>query len=427
MKTRDSEVLIELWKRKTPLFFRSISGSMLFILLVLLFLGYFIKYPDYLECTINIISNNHSKTIIALETGEISLYTKDFSNVKKGQVLAIINSSSQNYLRLKPVVDSLNTNRDMIFQKDFVITENVINLGELQPIYLDFLRYRNDYFILTTLQSKRKRLEDVTHSLSIRYSLLDNLRIKKGVLGKKLANEKDKLEKDKILFEQDVISEEDYMNALDKYYSYESSVLEISIDILSAQSDIANVQNNIETLRNEIVEDSLKAANNLHQAFERLNGEIKKWEYAYTLRSPSDGQLFFTSHWSESQIIKAGEIFGTVSPNNIGEIFCEAHLTTQRYGELNIGQKVKIQLDGYSFEKFGFLNGIIKDYSKVPNIDNNGLYSYKVNIELPNGLITTQGYEIGYMPNLSGKAKIVTKDLTILNRVFYKLKRIQGI
>ncbi len=427
MKKRDSEVLIELWKSKTPLFFRSTSGTIFFILLVLLFLGNFIKFPDYLECTVNIISDNHSKTIIARETGGISLYTKDFSNVKKGQLLGIINSSSQNYLRLKPVIDNLNAKRYMIFQKDFVITENMINLGELQPIYLDFLKYRNDYFILTTLQSKRKRLEDVTQSLSIRYSLLDNLRIRKGVLEKKLANEKGKLEKDRKLLEREVISEEEYMNALDKYYSYELSALEINTDMLSTQSDIANVQNNIEVLKNEIVEDSLKAANNLYQSFEKLNGEIKKWEYAYTLCSPSDGKLFFTSHWSEGQIIKAGEIFGTVSPNNIGRIFCEAHLTTQRYGELKIGQKVKIQLDGYSFEKFGFLNGIIKDYSKVPNIDSNGLYSYKVNIELVNGLMTTQGYEISYMPNLSGKAKIVTKDLTILNRIFYKLKRIQDI
>ncbi len=419
-----NENITKLLNKKSFWVVRLGSGMMLLFLTLLFFFAYFIEYPEYLVCKINIISENHTKKIIARETGEIRLAVNDFDNVFEGQKLGMINSTSNNILKIKPMLDSIKTDNSLLFNTDYVIDKN-INLGNAELFFLDFLKNRNDYFILKNIGSKKENLTKLNSSLTLRNGLIENVKKEKEILLKKLSIEKENLNKQELLLKKGVISEQSYNESRDKFYSYENSVQDIITSISRTNIDKSLVSNNISNLKNEIIEDSLKVVNKLVNSFNRLIADVEKWEYFFNFYAPTDGQFFFSSHWSNNQIIKTGEMLGSVVPKDVGEIFCEGYITTHNSGKVEPGQDVKIYLDSYRFEEYGLINGVVDNISKVPKIDSEDNYLYKVNIRLIDGLKTRLGHKIDYIPNLNGSAKIVTKEINLLDRLFHKVKRLK--
>ncbi|MCB0743024.1 MAG: HlyD family efflux transporter periplasmic adaptor subunit [Ignavibacteriae bacterium] len=397
---------------------------MFLFLLTIILLAYFIEYPEYLLCKVNIISENHTKKIIARETGEVTLFVSDFERVNKGQNLGIINSSSNNLVKIKPSLDSLTNNNNLIFDENFIVDKG-FNLGEVELFFLDFLKSRNDFFMLKNIRNKQNNLFELKNSLDLRDGLINNVKREKEIMLKKLELEEDNFKRQKVLYEKGVISKQAFNESKDKFYTYENSVQDILSNISRSYIDRQQISSDIKTLNHEMLMDSIKIVNNLLGSFKRLNAEVKKWDYFYNFRSPSKGQFFFSTYWSNGQTINAGDELGSVIPEDIGNIFCEGYIETHNSGKIKKGQEVKIYLDSYSFEEFGLISGVVENVSKVPKQDNEGKYFYKINIDLKNGLTTSLGHKINYTPNLNGEAKIVTKDLNLLERLFYKLKRLE--
>jgi HlyD family secretion protein len=44
-------------------------------------------------------------------------------------------------------------------------------------------------------------------------------------------------------------------------------------------------------------------------------------------------------------------------------------------------------------------------------------------MELPDGLMTTYKKELPYLPNMQGRADIITEDITLLERFFMPIKK----
>ena len=66
------------------------------------------------------------------------------------------------------------------------------------------------------------------------------------------------------------------------------------------------------------------------------------------------------------------------------------------------------------------LNGKVKNISLLQNAD--GLYI--VDVELPEKLITSYNKEIDFKQEMIGSAEIVTEDLRLIERFFYKFKEV---
>jgi len=95
----------------------------------------------------------------------------------------------------------------------------------------------------------------------------------------------------------------------------------------------------------------------------------------------------------------------------------------QGIGRVKIGQRVNIQLANYPKQEFGQLRGEIVSLSQVPTMNpesKQGYYFAKV--ILPDGLKTTYNKELGRTAEMIGTASIITKDLSILERVFNQFR-----
>ena len=412
-----------LYDRQIPFIFRGGAAIMALVLIVLLVLSVFIKYPETIETPIDIIGSNNTKEIIARQTGRLFLYSSDFQISSEDEVLASINSTSRDFYLIQPQIEAIDSNLNLLFNPSYVLVDS-LNLGDIQASYLNLLKKREEFFLSSNQNLYTIQRNNLKLSLASQEKMLRQANERLTFSKKKLEAASIELNNGKTLLDKKAISEKDYYSYANNYYSCEMAVMEIEAEIVELLNSIDNLQHNLFSNRIESKRDSVTMASNLMQAYRLFCSEIRKWEYEYVLTAPCNGRLFFSSNWSDGDIIHSGEVFAAIIPSDIGAIFCEAFVGTEKYGDLKVNQDVIIHLDGYEYERYGHIKGVLKDISRVPVIDANGRYYYKLSISLSsNRLLTSQNYEIPFSPNLHGSAKIVLERTSLLAKLFYKIKR----
>lgn len=83
------------------------------------------------------------------------------------------------------------------------------------------------------------------------------------------------------------------------------------------------------------------------------------------------------------------------------------------------GQTVQIKLESYPFEEFGMLLGKVRSISSVPK-DNH----YLIDVEFPDGLVTSYGKRLDFRQEMKGTASIVTEELSLFDRIFNQFRKI---
>ena len=398
------------------------SGLMLAFIILVFLMSYLIKYPEYIEARINIVSEDHIKRLIAKKSGEIYLKEKNGIYLTAGKEIAYINSPSLEILKVRSVLDSINKNPNLLVTSSFNLDEN-INLGDLEPYYVDFIKKRNDYFVFKKIALKQNNKQNLEYSLSLNRKVENEIGKERTILEKKLNVEKEKIKRMERLYEQGIISRNDFNKAQQDFLDYEKSIQNNIISNTQTSINERDVYNSINNLDYQIKEDELKHKQEVINAFNRLQAEVKNWQYNFVFTSPVNGKLVYSNNWSNGQFISENQEFCVVIPEKETEIFCIGNMESFKSGKVQKGQKVKIYLDSYNFEEYGILNGIVYEVYPIPDKNKEGKYFYRVRIKLSNGLKSSLGKNIPYSPDLNGNAKIVTKDLSLLERLFYKLRK----
>ena len=88
-------------------------------------------------------------------------------------------------------------------------------------------------------------------------------------------------------------------------------------------------------------------------------------------------------------------------------------------GKLSVGQNVNIKLDNYPYNENGMLQGIVTNISEVPNKD-----TYAIDVDLKNGLVTSYNKTLSYKEQMKGKADIITKNISVMDRIFFNFKKL---
>lgn len=410
------------YDRAIPFLFRSGASLMGFVLLILFGLSLLIKYPETVVTTIDIIGSNNSKEIIARQTGKISLYATDFQIVANGDALAYINSSSRDFNLIQSRLNEIESNRSLLFDPSFLLIDDV-DLGEIQTSYQNLINKREEYMMSSNQSLYAIERKSLNQSLSSQENKLMNVNKRLELMQKKLNTSSVEYENSKVLFEKKAIPEKDLFSYANSYYSSEMALIEVEAERVEILNTIGSIQQKLLSNKIEAERDSIALISGLLQAYSLFQSEIHGWEYEYVISAPCDGRLYYNANWSNDQIIRAGDVFASIVPDDFGEIFCESFVGSERYGDIKVNQDVIIYLDGYEHERYGHVRGTIKDISRVPVIDPNGKYTYKISIALSDRLLTSQNYEIPFSPNLRGTAKIVLEESSLFSKLFYKIKR----
>ena len=89
----------------------------------------------------------------------------------------------------------------------------------------------------------------------------------------------------------------------------------------------------------------------------------------------------------------------------------------RNFGKVAAGQSVEIYLENYPPEEYGTLRGTVRTLSSLPKQG-----YYLVTVDFPEGLTTQYGKAIPFAQQLLGQAEIITAELRLLERFFYRLR-----
>ena len=403
------------------------GSAVIFIIVALLLVGSAIfKYPDRLVAPVLVTSENLPAQLVAKTTGRLqNIFKKEGELVSKSELIATIENptSYENYLELKSITtqfsDSLGSDGN-ITGCSFPAN---LQLGGLQNVYTQFLKSFKEDKNFIEINYHRKKIAILKRQIEAQKSL-QLLSEKQLSLSKEQMDISDNIYKrDLSLYDQKVISQFDLekskstqLSTRQQYETAQSDLNNMKINILQAEQSVFDLELNREEQLN-LLERSLMGN------YDDLRAEVKQWEQNYLLISPVDGKVSFTKFWQENQNVSVGDVVFTIVPMRDAKITGKIYLPLAGAGKVKVGQKVNIKLDNYPYMEFGMVQVKVGSISMIPTVINENKV-YIVGVEFPNRLKTNYGIDLMFTEEMQGVAEIITKDLSLLQRILFPVKHV---
>jgi multidrug efflux pump subunit AcrA (membrane-fusion protein) len=393
-----------------------------FAIIVLLFVGWFVKYPEIVPGRVTVTTDMPPARLVTRAAGRVTFFVKENDAVKKEQYLAVIENSASiaDVMLLKEQLARFETvlqNPGPADISTFPFNE-ALNLGELQPHFLALTRACKDYKLLNTLDYRKKQIASLNAQVSYYEKLNAKFENQRKLMERELELTEKQYNNDKKLFDQKVIPQVE----LDRS---ESAFLQKRYALENAQTSIINNSIQISVLQKQILDISLQDQEAgtqsvlvVEESFKRMQGQLAVWEQQYVLKAPVEGRVSFSRVWSSSQFVNAGEEVMSVVPVS-QQLFAMVQMHAYGSGKVKEGQRVKIKLDSYPFHEYGIVYGEVLNISQVPR-DN----MYFIKVKLPKGLHTSYNKTLDFREEMQGNAEIITKDLRLLQRIFNRFRGI---
>ena len=402
---------------KIPHWLIRCGTSLIFILLILLILiSYIIKYPDVIQGKTKIVSSEIENNIYSKISGElIDIKFKDNEFVKEGDLIGVIknplNINAKNYL-----LDFLYSIEHLDISNIDLDNANKYVFGGLQNDYTKLIGYIGEYQSIVKKSNASLKVANLSSQLNNNLKLKELTEKQLELSFEQVKREKYKLDVDRGLFEEKVLSKAEferqrlsYENSLNENTNLKKSLYQSSIVIIGIEQEIQdltfNEQEKFRQLKFSITE-QVSVLKNL----------INVWEEDYEIKSPASGKLVFLEDYNLNDYVEMGKKLFVVIPEN-SQHKSIVYVPKYGVGKLALNQEVKIKLDNFPYQEYGQLTGVVSSIAELPKDD-----FYQVEVKLSNSSITTYKKQVLLKSEMSGTAEIITQDVRLLNRIFNKLK-----
>ncbi|MHA6697428.1 HlyD family secretion protein [Chryseobacterium sp. A321] len=392
------------------------------ILLMILLMSYFIKYPEFVPAPIIVTSQNPPEKLLSRTNSKIEkIFIKDHQEVKKGDVLMILQSTA-NYsdvLKLKKIVDSISPNQIL----NFPLSEtSKYKLGDLQSDYNSFAKAFQDERLFSRLKPYAPEDIATSQSLSESRGRIATLQQQLNLENAKFDLTKKNYERFQQLFNQGVIAKMELENERIRYLQAQQNVKSIMLSISQLEESLNNLNKTKSGVAINSEKDKINYSSQTLQLFEQLRKSLKQWEQNYLIISSTNGTVSFQQFLGENQFVKTDEAILSILPTNKEALVGRMSIPSINSGKVISGQNVLIKLDNYRYQEFGIVEGRVQNISLTP--DDNG--NYYVDVILPKGLRTSYNKTLTFDKELKGNAEIVTQDLRLIERFFYQIRKLLG-
>lgn len=388
------------------------GNTIIFTVFVLFILfASIIRYPDLIPSPVEITTENPPVTLVSKITGKIKhLYVSDEQPVDSGRLLAVMETAAS--------IDDIKNLRIFIDTGAKSSTEiktipDLKELGELQNSYSLFSRNSSDLASFTRNDFYGSKIRSTKEEVAGLKIYLAQLRENERLLSENLQLDLNRFKRDSFLFINGKnIAEADYEKSKVELNRQRIILQTVRLEISEKRIEEINKQQLITDYSIKKKEESDKLHSSREESFRNLVAQMKIWENTYLLVSPVSGTITFTRYWSENQTVNKDEPVLTIVPEEQGEYIGRVLLGMQRSGKVDTGQIVYIKLSSFPHLEFGMVTGKVRTKSLVPSGN-----AYVIDIELPDGLKTLYGKQLGFTQNMQGTAEIITDDRSLLSRI----------
>lgn len=395
------------------------SGLILALILMLLFISWFVKYPDIITSTGVISTVVPPQKEYARSTGRLSaILVADNEKVKAEQPLAIIENTARfkDVFYLQSILDTLTVDGSNF--KYPIDQMPVLFLGDIES---DFALFENSYIqykLNNELQPFSNEGAANRYSISELNSRIEILQTQRTLNEAELAFTNKDLERHKKLYEKGVISSSSLEDKQLAYLQAERAFKNMGVSISQLKESLIGARKISRGSEINKVKEEMVLLKGVIQSLNNLKKSIRDWQLRYVLKTSMNGQVSFLDFWDSNQSVTAGDLVFTVLPDDGKSFIAKLKTPVQNSGKLHVGQKVLLRLDNYPDTEFGVLEGELYKISAIA--DEEGFYN--VDVQLPEKLVTSYGVEIEFKQEMLVRAEIVTEDLRLLERFFYQLR-----
>lgn len=391
------------------------------LMAVIILLGFIIKYPDTVDGQISITAPVAPVRLVANASSRIYLLKENKSMLKKGDVIAYLESGTD-YTHVL-LLDSLL--KVMSFEEGSMLSVpgNLI-LGDIGPAYNSFSVVYAQYerlLMSDIYETMRRNLQNqITSDKNVIMNFDRELALKEQVL--KVSEEQ--LRKDSILLGVKGISEQEYQRQHSSYLSLQEAHLSLQSSKFMKQSEISRNQLEIQRITLEELENKEKSLAELTIRKNELMNAITVWREHYLQYSPIEGELEYLGFWRNNSFVQTGlELFSIIPEKStiIGEVL----IPSFGAGKVKLKQVANVKINNYPYDEYGLLKGEVKSISRITNKietkEGTG-DAYLVTISFPHGTATNFGRELSLDFETKGQVEIITKRKRLIERLFDNLK-----
>lgn len=396
-------------------------GTLIFfiVIVVLIWLSYWIQYPDVVVSEIIVSFNDPPSKLISPKSGYLNkLHAVNNQKVKKGQLLISYNSEA-NYLDVLSLYEKLlqvkQTNQSSILSLSF--GENY-SIGELQKYLFQFLDKQNQYSLrvkgiseVTNKSDKQKQISSLENGIEYSTNLRDNLAVQ-------IENTQIQLKNEEAMVKMDKLSQSELNKTRDKLTVLSSNLNATEAEIKDKQFKISNLKSDLVNLSVSSEKGREVALSEMNAAFVQFKSNVSQWISSHLIISPTDGTVQVTNKFLKSgQYVNKDEPLLIIIPPQSNMMKGIMNVPFNESGNIKRNQLVLVRLNSYPSSKFGIIQGKVASSSSIA-LEEDGKLVSPVTVYFENGLVTTTGYKVPTKKELSGMARIITQNKRFIQRLF---------
>lgn len=390
--------------------------------LVLLAGSALFKYPDTISASMTLTGTCPPATLVARTSGKLQgINVAGNQQVKAGQYLAVIENPAgqQDVLLLKEYLQRHASYPGTVIP----LPAKELKLGNMQTLYSSFYTVLFEHNEFIRLQYYPQKIGYTRERIGQLKEYHKGLVKQAGIIREQATLSEKQYMRDASLHNQGLISDETIEIAKNQELQGKLSVESIEATLRNTGMQITQMEEGLLDMEHQYQDrkNTLEIQFNTYST--QLLTEIRNWEQNYVLVSPMDGEITFTRYWTENQHVTAGDIVFHIVPPEEGELIGKATMEMSRSGKVKAGQRVNIRFLNFDDSEYGMVKGVVKSISLVP-VKGNASSSYVVEIGLPEGLKTTYGKELPYLPEMEAQADIITQELSVLERLVMPIRKV---
>lgn len=396
-------------------------GNLIFliVIVVLIWLSYWIQYPDVVVSEIIVSFNDPPTKLISTKSGYLNkLHAVNNQKVKKGQLLISYNSEA-NYKDVLFLYEKLllvkQTDQSSILSLSF--TDNY-SIGELQKYLYQFLDKQKQYSLrvkgiseVTNKSDKQKQISSLENGIEYSTVLRDNLAIQ-------IENTQIQLKNEEAMVKMDKLSQSELNKTRDKLTVLSSNLNATEAEIKDKQFKISNLKSDLVNLSVSSEKGREVALSEMNAAFVQFKSIVSQWISSHLIISPTDGTVQFTNKFLKSgQYVNKDEPLLIIIQPQSNKMKGIMNVPFNESGNIKRNQKVLVRLNSYPASKYGIIQGKVASSSSIA-LEENGKLVSPVTIYFENGIVTNTGYKVSTKKELSGMARIITQNKRFIQRIF---------
>lgn len=386
----------------------------LLLILMILLLSAFIRYPDVVQSTIQISTADAPKVIPARHSGHLAhILVQDGDNVRAGQQLAWIESTAD-HAQVLTLLDSLYLLRERLNADGHYLpvlnpAARTAHLGELQGSYQAFHAFYQNYQASRSGGIYQHRRLYILQDLEHVHGQRQQLESQRELQQQEYALAEQQFQRYSNLADKKVISTAEYQQQQAAFLAKKYPLHQTESALMTNDASRLAKQKELTDLDNQILEERSRFVQALHS----LISEIEQWQLRYILTAPQAGQIVFSGNLQHNQYIESGRELFAINPGNT-DYFGEISVPQYNLGKVSQGQRVLVKLHSYPFEQYGIIEGQINQFNHVPVRDSVFLSRVRLDMQRANPKIQLR-------TGLNGTAEIITEDRSLLARIYQNI------